>query len=168
MTSVQIEQARSSRAIWDRVERNGPVPLHRPELGPCWVWLGAIQSQGYGTVHVAGGQVYVHRLSFMVDTGILLTSSTMVLHHCDNPPCCRPSHLFSGTSADNTADAVSKSRVARGVGLPQAKLTEAAVVEIKRSLRDGVRGLDLADHFGVTQQAICDIKHGRNWAWVHV
>jgi hypothetical protein len=24
--------------FWSKVDRNGPVPEHRPELGPCWVW----------------------------------------------------------------------------------------------------------------------------------
>jgi hypothetical protein len=24
--------------FWEKVDKNGPVPAHRPELGPCWVW----------------------------------------------------------------------------------------------------------------------------------
>src|SRR5438477_8325240 len=23
--------------FWKRVDKNGPVPAHRPELGPCWI-----------------------------------------------------------------------------------------------------------------------------------
>lgn len=39
-----------------------------------------------------------------------------VLHTCDNPPCCEPSHLFVGTQAVNQADKVAKGRQARGDG----------------------------------------------------
>ena len=24
--------------FWRKVDKNGPIPEHRPELGPCWVW----------------------------------------------------------------------------------------------------------------------------------
>ncbi|MEU7855165.1 HNH endonuclease [Nonomuraea sp. NPDC049141] len=52
-----------------------------------------------------------------------LTSEVVVCHHCDNPPCCNPGHLFLGSYADNTADMVQKGR-ARGIaespGLSQA------------------------------------------------
>jgi hypothetical protein len=33
-----------------------------------------------------------------------------VLHHCDNPPCVRPDHLFLGTAKDNSDDKIRKGR----------------------------------------------------------
>lgn len=46
------------------------------------------------------------------------------------------------------------------------KLTEAEVSEIKRGLRDGVRGVILAEKCGVTQGTISAIKVGRIWSHV--
>ena len=34
-------------------------------------------------------------------------------HHCDNPPCCNPMHLFIGSRADNMQDAARKGRLNR-------------------------------------------------------
>jgi hypothetical protein len=33
--------------FWKKVDKNGPVPAHRPELGPCWLWTGALVGRGY-------------------------------------------------------------------------------------------------------------------------
>lgn len=33
---------------WAKVDKNGPVPERRPDLGPCWVWTGYISEYGYG------------------------------------------------------------------------------------------------------------------------
>ena len=34
--------------FWAKVDKNGPVPAHRPELGPCWIWTAARFKRGYG------------------------------------------------------------------------------------------------------------------------
>lgn len=26
--------------LWKHVDKNGPIPPFRPDLGPCWIWLG--------------------------------------------------------------------------------------------------------------------------------
>jgi hypothetical protein len=33
-----------------------------------------------------------------------------VLHHCDNPPCINPDHLYIGTKKDNTQDMTARGR----------------------------------------------------------
>lgn len=44
-----------------------------------------------------------------------IDDALLVLHHCDNPPCVRPEHLFQGTPQDNMDDKVTKGRAPRGL-----------------------------------------------------
>lgn len=86
--------------------------------GECWLWKGPLSVLGYGRLVVPGGhrgdpKVYAHRLSWEVANGPI-PKGMCVLHRCDNPPCIRPSHLFLGTRADNSADMVAKGRSLRG------------------------------------------------------
>lgn len=58
----------------------------------------------------------------------------------------------------------------RGPGIGEnnsmAKLTAAKVSEIKRLLRDGMTGKDVANACGVSKRAVSEIKGGRRWGHV--
>lgn len=87
----------------------GPIPEHRPELGACCVWTGALHGDdGYGVIHVNRRAELAHRVAFYLAEG--RWPEPCALHHCDNRLCVRRSHLFEGTKSDNTADMVSKQR----------------------------------------------------------
>lgn len=76
----------------------------------CWEYLGGRSSRGYGHCQFERRTVSIHRLSAAVNLGLDLASPLMVCHHCDNPPCFNPEHLFIGTGSDNIRDSVRKGR----------------------------------------------------------
>lgn len=74
----------------------------------CWEWTGGTDGGGYGMFNYAGVSYRATRISLMLDGRD--PGEKMACHHCDNPPCVRPDHLFVGTNADNMQDMVAKGR----------------------------------------------------------
>lgn len=81
----------------------------------CWNFMGYCDKDGYGQLTCpngkSGGKNFrAHRIAAHVWLGFDLKSPLRICHHCDNPPCCNPDHLFIGTEVDNTQDAIRKGR----------------------------------------------------------
>lgn len=134
----------------------------------CWPWVvrGGRPSKRYGSIHIDGTQVLVHRLSWQLHYGAI-PKGVYVLHRCDNPPCVRPSHLFLGTAVTNAKDAVRKGRFRRvsprGQDVPASKLTNAQASEIIKLRRDAVLSTrQIAEKFGVTRRCIAAVGT-QNW-----
>ena len=75
----------------------------------CWNFTGHKDRLGYGKVKFRGKRFLAHRAAYMITNGHL-PEGLLVCHHCDNPSCINPQHLFLGTNYDNTMDAVRKGR----------------------------------------------------------
>lgn len=132
---VEFRRDKGQVAYWARRTDRGPFCSHtcdvksrppraqRPlaeilwvsvdKSGDCWVWTKSTR-YGYGMfARRENGKTkhyLAHRVSWELANGPI-PEGLQVLHHCDNPPCVRPDHLFLGTQFDNMQDAAAKGRL---------------------------------------------------------
>lgn len=148
--------------FWSKVNTNGPIPIHRPELGRCWEWTGSLL-RGYGQFVAPrdlDGQphIYAHRFAYGIAQRIVLPPELKTCHHCDRPPCVRPSHLFAGTQHDNLSDARFKGRLVNGQHW--IKVSDEGVLDILTNYRPRHNGKALAKKYGITLVSLCRIING--------
>ena len=153
---------KATTRFWSKVDKNGPVPPHRPELGPCWVWTAYCIKQGYGRFRMPNSQEYAHRVSYIIQFGPIPVGAC-VLHECDNPPCVR--HLYLGTQLSNAADRDSRGRTARRRGEQSTStLKDALVLGIREDYANGMTQSKLAARHGITQSAVSRIVNRVSWS----
>ena len=165
--------------FWSRVDKSGE----------CWVWTAGRMSTGYGYFNFAKERRGAHRAAWEFTYGPI-PDGLHVCHHCDNPPCVRPDHLFVGTRKDNMRDMLAKgresqriwdgtqvrlmaegrarngNRKARGERHPFAKFTEVRVREVRARAATGESQRALAREFGVARNLIFMIVHRQIWRHV--
>lgn len=109
--------------------------------------------------------MYAHRLSWMLHRGEI-PDNLMVLHHCDNPGCVNPKHLFLGTGKDNADDMDRKGRrvTVRGEKSGAAKYTAELISDIRRTREKlGIGYKKLAKIFPISSTYIRLIVLRRVW-----
>ncbi len=144
--------------FWPRVEKLG--------VDECWNWKAGKDWDGYGLFFNNGKLEKAHRYSWRLKNGDI-PDGMQILHKCDNPSCVNPSHLFSGTGADNMADKMAKGRHKLGSQTAKSKLTEEKVLEI-RKLKEcgGVSVRELALKYEVDPSTIMSAV--KRVTWRHV
>lgn len=164
--SFAAQQVRADRYFWPNVRITEK----------CWLWAGGRDPDGYG--RLSGGKkqaaIRAHRFSWVLHRGPI-PSGLWVLHHCDNPPCVRPDHLFLGKAVDNNRDMQAKGRAAqgarhgsrlhpermlRGEQIWNARLRETDIPVIRSSSESSPA---LANRYGVTRSAINRARSGKTW-----
>lgn len=87
--------------FWAKVNKNGPVPQNRPELGPCWLWTGSRDNHGYGQLQVRSIAPYpikAYRFAWEMTRGPILSGVEAgdryeLDHLCRVRACVNPGHL---------------------------------------------------------------------------
>jgi hypothetical protein len=129
----------------------------------CWLWQGGRQSHGYGEFNWPPHRTkQAHRLAWLLTCGPI-PPGMYVLHHCDNPSCVRPDHLFLGTPADNMTDMVAKGRDPRGERAHAAKLTWGQVEEMRRLHTSGLSYAEIGRRFNVKDITARRAIIGKTW-----
>ncbi len=157
--------------FWAKVDRGGPI--HPVLKTRCWVWTANKDKHGYGQFKTGDRPHAAHRWSWQTHRGPV-PLGLCVLHHCDNPACVNPAHLFLGTHSDNATDREAKGRggvklMRRGEQNGWAKLTEEMVREarrrhVKRDRQNGCHAI--AREFGVSPNTVYYAVTGHNWRHV--
>lgn len=80
----------------------------------CWLWRGA-KNDKYGRIRVDGRLELPHRVMAYATHKLRSIRQggrrLVVMHMCDQPLCCNPSHLRVGTPSANMQDAAEKGRL---------------------------------------------------------
>lgn len=134
-------RVRGTDVFWRKVEKT---------LDPaaCWRWLNGRSATGYGVIRWRGKVVYAHRLAYELYHDCTVPAHLVVRHRCDNPLCCRPSHLELGTRFDNSRDMVLRGRRRCNV------LSPAQVLAIRTLHRQRMPIVEMCAQFHVTQKTI--------------
>jgi len=165
----------------------------------CWEWQGWRNKYGYGQTetfqHGTRKSWLVHRLMWSLHNGPIPLGA-YICHHCDNPSCCNPNHLYLGNQTTNMRDCVRRGRLRknplcgddhplrknpllakRGESHYAAKLKDSQVAFI-RSAAAGMRGENgrlpygwvtaLAKTCGLPMKMVSRIASGDGWKHVLV
>lgn len=133
----------------------------------CWEWNGPRNKSGYGFFAIEGNSIRAHRYSYERSNG-QIPEGLLVCHHCDNPPCVNPDHLFLGTHQDNANDMVAKGRASRKAVVHSedhhlTKLTRQQVWMIRSDERPARL---VAPEYSISKSTVWAIR--RRHAWRHV
>jgi len=136
--------------------------VERSQQG-CWEWIGG-KTNGYGSFRLPdvceGAKILAHRASWVVFKGEAIPDGLFVCHHCDNPKCFNPDHLFLGTQFDNIQDCKEKGRLITGTASHLSKYDDKDLARVVELLSEGKTGKEIKAQTGISTTHISRIRRG--------
>ena len=149
--------------FWSKVVRNG---------SECWGWNGGRDKDGYGKFWICERTIPAHRAMLLMlndPDGLSSYKGVLACHHCDNPGCVNPNHIYFGSSLDNVSDMIRRGRKAIGEKNGGAVLTEYDVHQIRKLYSAGdTTSRKLAKQFQVGKSTILRILRGDTWSHLNI
>ena len=131
----------------------------------CHIFNGPVNDNGYGRFQFRGQKIYAHRKSYELAKGEIPVGY-VIRHMCHNPLCCNPFHLEIGTQTENCNDTFVANRQAKGTKIPQSKLNETKVLEIRKLYAEGMKQKKLAKMYGIDRSQISRVVNRKDWRWL--
>ena len=126
----------------------------------CWFYAGRRNEYGYGIFQIEAELHRVHRLVYEHCVGAV-PDGMLVLHDCDHPPCCCPSHLHVGDKRDNMQECLQRTQKHNSVLRPEH------VREIREAYKNRkATKKRLAERYGVSVDAISELLNGKTWGFI--
>ena len=163
MTLSEIMAEKGHR--WESLQRRFWIKVDKRTPTECWNWTACLSTTGYGRMSSGRGVIIkAPRIAFAIAHGSIV-DDLCVLHHCDNPRCCNPAHLFQGTKAENMSDKMRKGRGtppphSYGAAHHNAKFNSATSEAIRHDTRPAHV---IALEYGVCTQTIYRHRRGETW-----
>lgn len=143
--------------FWVNIDKSGGSSA-------CWPWTAGLNADGYGKIKHDRKSIGSHRAAWILTFGPI-QDGMIVCHHCDNPACNNPSHLFLGTPKQNMEDRNRKGRNAdiRGSKNAMSILTEDLVGRLR--LETGTHQ-EVATAYGLKMKTVASVRQRRSWKHV--
>lgn len=135
--------------LWAKVDKEGPVPEHCPDLGPCWLWTG-YKGRGYGGIRIRGKDVRTHRFAYELLVGPI-PDGLELDHLCRVRHCMNPDHLEPVTTRSENILRGYRARGLKNHCVHGHEYTEASTVMFR----------------GKRQCRICHKQRQRRWQEEH-
>lgn len=139
-----------------------------PHPKGCHLWKTKGNPDAYGAFRIGDRNHRATRVAYAIAFG-KTPEGLQMCHHCDNPPCVNPSHLFLGTHMDNAMDRDKKGRrvkpvLPRGEKHPNHKLTDDEVLKIRTEYAaGGITQKELARKYSISQPTISVVILRTRW-----
>jgi hypothetical protein len=142
--------------------------------GDCWLFVSADRTRRtwrgppkrnnrHAEIRIFGANLMAHRVAYLLSTGLVIPEGLVVRHKCDRPRCCNPTHLETGTQAENLEDAYVRGRRSRAAtpmpvyGRRGGVIPVEAIPVIVARRRAGETHSSIARDFGVTPQGVAKL-----------